>query len=189
MNVECCLSGPRGGLTHEEEDNVGGNSRELDGTRVNGLHQDLAILVPLVHIPGLTLYHILLQHSHDLHPAPHRIRIACSGPAGTATLRSATCDNQSPGVFWSRIRLFTLGIDMRSNLDTSAVMEGQVDNNHCTHPSTSSGDKRCSVEYKTQPGIKQRCDESRELFLAPTAIEKEEEHAVDTACNQTDILL
>ncbi len=59
--------GWKGGLTHEEEDDIGSHSWELDGARVDCLHQDVPVLVALVNISGLALDDILLQHSHHLH--------------------------------------------------------------------------------------------------------------------------
>jgi hypothetical protein len=55
--------------THEQEDDVGSNSRKLDGTGMDSLHQDVTVLIPLVHIPGLALDDVLFQYSYDLQVA------------------------------------------------------------------------------------------------------------------------
>lgn len=74
-SVNQLTSSPRGtgqstwfleGCTHEQEDDVGSHGGELDGAGVNGLHQDVTVLVPLVNVPGLALDDILLQHRHNL---------------------------------------------------------------------------------------------------------------------------
>ena len=55
--------------THKQENDIGGYSWELDGTAVDGLHQNLAVLITLVQVLGLTLDDVFLEHRHDLQAA------------------------------------------------------------------------------------------------------------------------